>query len=223
MSKISADDKIHYCKQYLEGTLSQGQIAQILQVNKISVQRWIMKYESMGTEAFVKSGNKRYTKELKEQAVNDYLAGKGSLMGLCKKYGIHSSTQLSNWILKYNSHKELKASGTGGTVIMTKGRKTSFDERVEIASYCISHDFNYAETAIKFEVSYQQARNYTIKYEQDGINGLQDNRGKRKTEDSLSELERLRAELKLEKAKRKKAEMEASFLKKLDEIERRRG
>ena len=55
------------------------------------------------------------------------------------------------------------------------------------------------------------------------IYALQDNRGKRKPEDKLTEIERLRAELKLEKAKRQKAEMEASFLKKLDEIERRRG
>lgn len=29
---------------------------------------------------------------------------------------------------------------------MTKGRKTTFEERVEIASYCISLDHNYAET-----------------------------------------------------------------------------
>ena len=37
------------------------------------------------------------------------------------------------------------------------------------------------------------------------------------------QIEKLQAELKMEKAKRKKAEMETSFLKKLDEIERRRG
>lgn len=106
---------------------------------------------------------------------------------------------------------------------MTKGRKTTFEERIEIASYCISHDYNYAETAERFFVSYQQARNYTVKYENGGIDALQDNRGRRKPEDTLTEIERLRAELKLEKAKRQKAEMEASFLKKLDEIERRRG
>lgn len=223
MSKISAEDKIYYCKQYLEGKLSQGQIAKILQVNKISVQRWLMKYESMGTDAFVKSGYKRYSKELKEQAVNDYLAGKDSLMGLCKKYAIHSSTQLSKWILLYNGHKELKASGTGGHSLMTKGRKTTFEERIEIVQYCIAHEHNYAETAEKYQVSYQQARNYTVKYEAGGINALQDHRGKRKPEDSLTEIEKLRAELKMEKAKRQKAEMEISFLKKLEEIERRRG
>lgn len=37
-----------------------------------------------------------------------------------------------------------------------------------------------------------------------GVDALQDNRGKRKPEDSLTEIERLRAELKLEKAKRQK-------------------
>ena len=67
-------------------------------------------------------------------------------------------------------------------------------------------------------IIYQQARNYTIKYENGGIDALQDNRGKRKPEDTLTEIERLHAELKLEKAKRKKVEMELSFLKKLDEI-----
>lgn len=223
MSKISVEDKIYYCKQYLEGNLSQGQIARILQVNKISVQRWIMKYESMGTDAFVKLGNKRYSKELKEQAVNDYLAGKGSLMGLCKKYGIHSSTQLSRWILLYNGHKELKASGTGGHSLMIKGRKTTFEERIEIVQYCIAHEHNYAETSEKYQISYQQARNYTVKYEAGGADALLDNRGKRKNPDELSELERLRAEVKMLKAQKERAEMEVSFLKKLEEIERRRG
>ncbi len=72
---------------------------------------------------------------------------------------------------------------------MTKGRKTTFEERIEIASYCISHDHNYAETAEKFSVSYQQARNYTVKYENGGIDALQDNRDKRKPEDTLTEIE----------------------------------
>lgn len=106
--------------------------------------------------------------------------------------------------------------------IMKDGRKTTFEERVEIASYCIAHDHNYAETAEKYKVSYQQARSYTVKYEEGGVDALQDRRGKRKDVDSLSEIERLKAELKLEKAKRIRAEMEVSFLKKLEEIERRR-
>lgn len=102
---------------------------------------------------------------------------------------------------------------------MTKGRNTPFDERVEIVQYCITHEHNYAE---KYQISYQQARNYVVKYEANGIDGLQDKRGRRKSEAEMSELERLRAEVKLLRAEKERAQMEASFLKKLEEIERRR-
>lgn len=76
---------------------------------------------------------------------------------------------------------------------------------------------------MKYQVSYQQARNYTIKYESGGIEALKDNRGKRKNPDELNELEKLRAEVKILRAEKERAEMEASFFKKLEEIERRRG
>ena len=125
--------------------------------------------------------------------------------------------------MKYNGHEELKASGTGVKAIMTKGRKTSFDERVEIVQYCIAHDHNYAETATKYNVSYQQARSDTVKYESGGVEALRDRRGRVKPLEEMSELEKLRAENRILRAEKERAEMEVSFLKKLDEIERRRG
>lgn len=221
--KYSKEEKINAVQEYLDGKSSMNSIANRLDIDQSAVKLWVNKYSAMGMDAFSTNQNKRYSKAEKEQAVLAYLDGQGSLMDICKKFKIHSTTQLRRWIKKYNGHEELKASGTGGTVIMTKGRKTTFEERVEIASYCISHEHNYAETAEKFSVSYQQARNYTVKYENGGVDALQDNRGRRKPKDTLTEIEKLRAELKLEKAKREKAEMEVSFLKKLEEIERRRG
>ena len=106
---------------------------------------------------------------------------------------------------------------------MTKGRKTTFEERVEIVQYCIAHDCNYAKTAEKYQVSYQQARSYTLKYQEKGVEGLQDRRGRCKPESEMSELEKLRAENRVLRAEKERAEMEAAFLKKLAEIERRRG
>ena len=179
--------------------------------------------QSEGEGAFLVTRYKQYSKELKEQAVMDYLSGRGSLQEICQRYGIRAKSKLQNWIKKYNGHEELKASGTGGTAIMTKGRKTTFNERVEIVQYCIAHDHNYAETAAKFGVSYQQARSYTVKYEAGGIDALQDRRGRSKPVEEMSELERLRAENKILRAEKERAEMEVSFLKKLDELERRRG
>lgn len=51
--------------------------------------------------------------------------------------------------------------------------------------------------ALKYEVSYQQVRTWTLRYEELGAAGLEDRRGKRK------------------------AEMERDLLKKLDEVVRR--
>ena len=222
-TKISVEDKIYAVNLYLEKTETQRCIASMFDVSLASVQQWIRNYESMGKDAFTINGNKRYSKELKQQAVSDYLAGHGSQDTICKKYGIRSKSKLQNRIKKYNAHEELKSSGTGGSIIMTKGRKTTFDERVEIVQYCIEHDHNYAKTSEKYQISYQQACNYTIKYETGGVESLRDNRGKRKHTDEMTELEKLRAEIKILKAEKQRAEMEASFLKKLDEIERRRG
>lgn len=179
----------------LNGTTTANHEGKRLGINPSRIYEWISLYQSLGEDGLITTS----------------------------KNATYSAAQLWNWIRKYNGHEELETSGTEGTPIMTKGRKTTFEERVEIVQYCISHTHNYAETAEKNGISYQQVRNYTIKYEKDGIDALQDNRGKRKSYASLTEIERLRAELKLEKSKRQKAEMEVSFLKKLDEIERRRG
>ena len=197
--KVSVEDKTYAVNLYLDGKESQRRIADMFDVSLASVQQWIRNYESMGANAFTLKGNKKYSKELKQQAVLDYLAGYGSQNDICKKYGIRSKGKLQTWIKKYNGHEELKSSGTGGSIVMTKGRKTTFEERV------------------------QQARNYIVKYEAGGVEALRDNRGKRKRPDEMSELEKLRAEVKILKAEKERAEMEASFLKKLEEIERRRG
>ncbi len=222
-AKISINEKLNTIHQILSGKESVSQAAMRLSLDASSVNEWMISYKSCGEDIFIQKGNNHYSNELKEQAVMAYLNGEGSLRDICEKYGIRRKTQLRQWIKKYNGHEELKASGTGGAIIMTKGRKTSFEERVEIVQYCISHDRNYAETARKYNVSYQQARNYTVKYEAGGVEALRDGRGRTKPKEEMSELERLRAENKILQAEKERAEMEISFLKKINEVERRRG
>ncbi len=52
-----------------------------------------------------------------------------------------------------------------------------------------------------------------MKYRAGGMAALRDNRGKRKSPNEMSELEKLRAEVKILRAEKEYDEMEASFLK----------
>ena len=221
--KITGSEKIAAIEKYLCGEDSLNHIATQLGVYPGAVRQWLANYRSLGPDSMLNtSKNTAYSAELKMAAVNDYLSGVGSYMDISKKYGLKSTTQLRKWVFKYNGHEDLKASGTGGTSIMTKGRATTYAERVEIVQYCIEHQSNYAETAQKFQVSYQQVYSWTNKYLKDGVDALQDKRGKRKSEDEMSEVEKLRAQNKLLEAENRRKQMELDFLKKLEEIERRR-
>ncbi len=72
-------------------------------------------------------------------------------------------------------------------------------------------------------MSYQQIYSWIRKYEEKGVNGLIDKRGKRKPLDEMNEVERLLAENRMLQAENKRKEMEIAVLKKVQEIERRRG
>ena len=48
--------------------------------------------------------NKVYSVELKRQAVEEYLSGKGSQREVYRKYGILAKRTLEVWIMRYNGH-----------------------------------------------------------------------------------------------------------------------
>ena len=163
--------------------------------------------------------NKVYSAALKLQAVQDYLSGKGSLRNICKKYEITSDCCLREWISCYNGHKDFrKRSGVRGEIYMTKGRKTTQEERAQIVAFCIEHGKDYALTVETYQVSYQQIYSWVRKYEASGVDGLVDRRGKAKPENELTEAERLRQENRMLQAMLKDKEMEIALLKKLREL-----
>lgn len=69
-------------------------------------------------------------------------------------------------------------------------------------------------------MSYQQIYGWVRKYEKDGVDGLTDRRGKRKDKASMTEVEKLRAQLKLKDAENLRLQMENELLKKLEALER---
>lgn len=221
--KATYEEKVQAVLEYLNEDTSQRIVASKYGVSLASFQRWIRKYIAEGAEGLKLSvTKKKYSAELKYAAVLDYLSGITSQGEICKKYKISSETQLHRWILWYNGHNELKDSPSGGNKLMTKARKTTFDERIEIVKYCIANGKNYASTMEKYNVSYQQIYLWVRKYEEKGIDGLIDRRGKAKAESDLTEIDRLKAQNQILEAEKKRLEMEINVLKKLQEVERRR-
>lgn len=221
-NKILKENKLDAVIKILDGKSSISSMAKKLQVSYTSVESWIRIYQSIGVNAFDNTKNQTYSVELKLQAVTEYLSGKGSLYTICKKFKIKSKSQLRRWISKYNNHEKLKSYSGGTGKIMEKGRKTTFEERIDIVKDYIESGTSYEEIAEKYGISYQQIYQWVRKYQEHGIDSLQDRRGKRKALENMTEIDRLRAELKMEQAKVKHLELENRVLKKLKEIERRR-
>ena len=163
--------------------------------------------------------NKKYNIEQKQQAVEAYLRGEGSLREISKKHEISDKHTLQNWILWYNGHREFKErSSAKGEIYMTKGRKTTQEERAEIVAYCIEHNKDYGLTVETYNVSYQQIYAWVRKYEEGGVDKLKDNRGRTKLVEEMTEMEKLRAEMKILEAKNRQLEIENAFIKKLQEL-----
>ncbi len=223
MGRISAEEKLIAVKRRLEGGESFEAIGKSMGLHHEMIREWCRKYQSQGPDAFVRTKNNKYTLEFKSAAVEYYLQGKGSLYDTCKIFNLPAQETLRRWIQRYNSH-ELKAS-PGGKVNMTrtKGRKTTLQERIDIVTDHIESGLSYAETAEKYDVSYQQVYQWIQKYNKNGIDGLIDRRGRSKPVEEMTEIERLLAENRILKAQLERKELENIFLKKVDEIERRRS
>ena len=73
------------------------------------------KVQGGGAEAFTHFyHNKSYSSELKTQAVEEYLSGKGTILEITVKYGISDTKVFRRWILKYNANIELNCTPCQG-------------------------------------------------------------------------------------------------------------
>lgn len=218
-TKCSSEEKLKAVQDYLSNKKSVYRIAKDLNTRPTVVFKWIDLYEMFGAEGLITPSTKKiYSEETKTSAINDYLSNNYTKRDICKKYKIRSTTQLNNWLKQYNNHKDSKSQDTGGTIVMIKERPITFEERVEIVQYCLENNKNYNETAKKFNVSYQQVRLWVLKYKEGGLDALIDRRGRKKSEEELTELDRIKIENKLLKAKAKYLQIENDFLKKLKEL-----
>lgn len=170
-SKIEPVEKVKIVERYLAGEIGIRQAGKELGVDHHSIRNWISIYQHDGPTGLLNQPkNRSYSKDLKISAINDYLNGEGYLQDICTKYGIRSHRQLSDWIKVYISGGILKTS-TGGAY-MKKAKNTTLDERLKIVTDCLANDKNYGAMALKYDCSYQQVRNWVIRYEKMGQAGV---------------------------------------------------
>ena len=222
-SKLPTEEKVRLVEAYLAGQINVAALYKIHGIYYKTLSRWVRRYQERGMRGLSpSSSNRKYSYEIKRRAIADYLSGSGSQRDICTRYDISSERMLYQWIKRYNEHGDFVRPNSGGAIYMAKGRKTTLDERIEIVGYCIANNKDYGKAIEQYGVSYQQIYEWVRKYEKSGPDGLSDHRGKRKDAASMTEVERLRAQLKLKEAENLRLQMENELLKKLEALERGR-
>ena len=223
-AKVSFEEKYRLVLACIRKKMGVCEAAREAQVNQATMRNWIKQYEAEGVDGLLPYvRNRAYSAGHKREAVLAYLHGKESLLEICKKYQIRDTHTLRDWIKVYNAHGDFNSvKRSGGGSYMKKARSSTQEERLQIVKDCLESGRNYGEMAHKYNVSYQQVRTWTLRFEELGEAGLEDRRGKRKKDQApRTELEAAQIEIEQLKHKLYMAEMERDLLKKLDEIERR--
>ncbi|MES1046887.1 helix-turn-helix domain-containing protein [Heyndrickxia oleronia] len=220
-SKYSTEEKYQILMKYIEGEMSPSSLIKEYKISKSTLHSWKDKYELYGIDGLKESRRwKQYSDEIRLRAIQDYISGDYSMLEICRRHKV-SRGALRGWIKNYNNHKETRQTSQGES-LMIHSRKLSFQEKVEAVHFCIKNGHDYSAVMKKFQISYQQIYSWTKKYEADGPESLRDHRGRKKPQEEMSEQEKLRIKIKELEAKNYRLEAENAFLKKLEEIERRR-
>ena len=220
--KIDPTQKVQLVEMYLRAEISITEGTRLAGLNsRASSKDWVSIYKNGGPAGLLdQAHNQYYPKELKLAAVNSYLNGEGSILDITNRFGLRSTVQLRSWIKMYNTHGEITARGGGGGSCMRKTRETTFEERLLIVQDCLANNKNYGAMALKYNCSYQQVRNWVLRYEQMGSAGLEDRRGRRAgTQPARTPEEEMRDKIAELERKNRELQMENDLLKKIRELE----
>ena len=219
-NKYTKETKLKAIQEYINGVKSINVICRELKCSYIKFYDWVKMFNKYGESIFEdKPHNSHYSKEFKEQAIKEYLAGEGSLRDIQLKYKILSPETLRKWILKYNNDIILTDYKPMSEVYTMKSRKVSYEERIEIVNYCIANNYDYKGTADKYNV-----HTWVKKVKENGYESLKlQKKGPKskylvepKTNEELLqlEIERLRRE-------KERLELEVEVLKKKHRLQKR--
>lgn len=191
--RLSYKEKLKACELYRRGKGTMQSIADEFNISNGGFKLLYFKYENFGPETLrMTKKNQSYTIEFKEKVIKEYRTGKYAYKELAIKYGVPNFSLIASWVLGYNNSNKTTNTVKGGVTM--NGRKTTLNERIDIIQYLIENNNDYNNTSLKFKVSYQQVYQWYQKYLNNGVDGLVDNRGRKKQNHDLDDNELLRRE-----------------------------
>ncbi|MDT2194672.1 helix-turn-helix domain-containing protein [Paenibacillus larvae] len=160
--------KLRVVKRCLQNETNPSYEAKQLGIDKNTVTDWVRKYKADGLDGLKESRGCKalLTEDLQLAAIRDVLSGSHSIREATKKYHISSKSVLTRWI---PSILIVEIKSTRKVSRMNKGRKTTFEERIEIVHSIRSQTIlDYQKSMEKYDVSYSQVYAWVRKYKSGG-------------------------------------------------------
>ena len=139
-------------------------------------------------------------------------------MAIAEKYKLRSGNLVLDWAKEYHRHRE-HPKETGG-VSMAR-RNHTLEERVQAVREYLEEGKDFSELSEKYGTTAQVVRSWVKRYQEMGVAGLEDRRGKRLASQTPRTAEEA---LRIEKSRLERENyllrMELDLLKKVQELER---
>ena len=85
--RLGSEEKVNIVRKWKAGKISIRAASQEAGAALETIRRWIARYEAEGAAGFLpRSQNRVYPPEMKQQAVQAYLSGAGSLPSIAKRH-----------------------------------------------------------------------------------------------------------------------------------------
>lgn len=222
MTSYSTTEKLRLLSEFQDSPDTLTVFSDYRSIRPSSMTRWIKQYLHAGLAGLLRNPhNQQYSKALKVKAVKSYLEEHLTYQEIGSRFQIRNISVLNQWIIQYNNGN-LTATNVARKRQRNMGRKVSFDEKVEIVKWIMNHEDNYTAATEKFDITYQRAYSWVRKYRQSGHwEVLKDQRGKNRNKVPVTEVEKLRAEVRKLRAEAEEREIQIAFAKKLMEIRNR--
>ncbi len=106
-TKLTDEQRVKAVQEYLAGNGSYGHISRKYGIAYQSLTEMVLRARTEGIDSIKSGRNRKYSAETRNNAVLDYISGKGSQAEICSKYRIKSKSILRGWISWYNKRKRL--------------------------------------------------------------------------------------------------------------------